>query len=271
MTATKSNEFSISVLLVVGLLVVVGFIYLFVFSMAEDGYGKNMDRVNQEIDAGLAARIKPVMTLEDIMGDAEPAAKTTVLAMKSPKELYNGACMACHSTGVAGAPKIGDAAAWELRMAVGLDTLTSSAIAGKGAMPPNGGTTYSADEIKTTIEFILSESGLMDAPAAAATEASEPVAMALAEPAPVVAGNDDLAAGEGHYRTVCFACHDTGAAGAPKLGDSASWSARASAGLDALVQSAIKGKGAMPPKGGAMHLSDTDIRNAVAFMLDKLN
>jgi cytochrome c5 len=267
---TKNNEFSISIMLVAGLLVAVGLIYLFVFSMAKDGFGKNMDRVNQELDGSLLERIRPVMTLADITGNAMPVETSAVVAMKSPKELYDGACMACHSTGVAGAPKLGDAAAWEPRFSVGLDGLTSSAIAGKGAMPPNGGSSYNADEIETTIIYILSETGLMDAPVAAA--AANMPAMATPEPeAAASTGNDDLAAGEKHYRIACFACHDSGAAGAPRLGDQVAWSARVDAGLDAMVLSAINGKGAMPPKGGAMQLSDDDIRNAVAFMVNKVN
>ena len=65
----------------------------------------------------------------------------------------------------------------------------------------------------------------------------------------------------------CNACHATGALEAPKVGDGAAWGARMAGGLDALVQSAIAGKGAMPPRGGAMTLSDEEIRGAVEHML----
>ncbi len=167
MTATKNNEFSISLILVVALLLAVGLIYLFVFVMAEDGFGKNMERVNAQDDAGIAMRLKPVVTLADLLGDTPKAAdESQPVAAKSAKELYDGACVACHSTGVAGAPKLGDAAAWQPRFEVGVEGLLSSAIAGKGAMPPNGGTTYSRDEIRSVIEFMLSEAGLLEASAA---------------------------------------------------------------------------------------------------------
>ena len=270
MTSVKNKEFQVSIMSVVGLLMVVGLIYFFVFSMAEDGYGKNMDRVIAAEDKGLLARIKPVVTLADIIGDAKPAETTTVMADKSPKELYDGACMACHSTGVAGAPKLGDTAAWKARLTEGLETLTSTAIAGKGAMPPNGGSTYSAKEIETTIEYMLVEAGLMDVPSAT-NPVSETVTIAVPATAPEKAGNEDLAAGEGHYRTACFACHDSGAAGAPRINDSLAWSTRVDAGLDHLTLSVLNGKGAMPPKGGAMQLSDSDIRKAVAFMINTVN
>ncbi len=273
MVAAKSKEFSVSVMIVVGLLIVVGLIYFFVFSMAKDGYGKNMQRVIEAEDAGLLARIKPVVSLSDIIGDAKPDETMAIVAVKSPKELYDSACMACHSTGVAGAPKLGDTAAWEPRLEIGLDALTTSAVEGKGAMPPNGGSAYSAEEIKTTIEYMLAEAGLMDAPVASASTipASSTVASAEPELTPVTTMTEDLAAGEGHYRSACFACHDTGAAGAPKLDDKSAWSSRASAGLDSLTLNVLNGKGAMPPKGGAMQLSDNDIRDAVAYMLKKVN
>lgn len=77
----------------------------------------------------------------------------------------------------------------------------------------------------------------------------------------------DAAAGESVYSKACVACHAAGVAGAPKLGDAAPWSDRTGQGFDGLVQSVLNGKGAMPPKGGNMSLSDADVRNAVAYML----
>lgn len=70
------------------------------------------------------------------------------------------------------------------------------------------------------------------------------------------------------YNTKCTVCHATGAAGAPKLGDAAAWAPRAAAGVDALVASATKGKGAMPPKGLCMDCSAGEMKAAVQHMLD---
>ncbi|MDH5395095.1 MAG: c-type cytochrome [Gammaproteobacteria bacterium] len=69
------------------------------------------------------------------------------------------------------------------------------------------------------------------------------------------------------YRQACAACHMTGAAGAPKTGDKAAWQARIAQGMDTLVTNAIKGKGAMPPKGGRADLTDAQIKSIVAFMV----
>ena len=69
------------------------------------------------------------------------------------------------------------------------------------------------------------------------------------------------------FNTVCGACHNTGVAGAPKSGDKAAWAPRIALGNDALYASAIAGKGAMPPKGGAADLSDDEIKGAVDHLV----
>jgi len=76
-------------------------------------------------------------------------------------------------------------------------------------------------------------------------------------------------AGDGRliYTQICRACHDTGVAGAPVVGDKTAWSARIQGGIDALLQSALRGKGGMPPKGGNAGLSDEQIRDAVEYMV----
>ena len=62
---------------------------------------------------------------------------------------------AIHAAGVAGAPKLGDKAAWAPRLAQGLDTLVASAIKGKGAMPPKGGTNASEAELKEVVTYMV--------------------------------------------------------------------------------------------------------------------
>ncbi|MBL8332043.1 MAG: cytochrome c5 family protein [Rubrivivax sp.] len=73
--------------------------------------------------------------------------------------------------------------------------------------------------------------------------------------------------GKAVYDKACVACHASGVANAPKLGDKAAWAPRVGAGKDALVATVIKGKGAMPPKGGASNLKDDEIKAAVEYML----
>ncbi len=167
MTTSHKNEFSVSLLLVIVWLAVVGLIYLFVLSMAEDGFGKNMQRVNQQVEAGLPARIKPVVTLDDIAAGSQASAQvaqsavvSAASASYSARELYAGACLACHDTGAAGAPRLGDNAAWQSRAGAGVASLVAAVVSGKGAMPPNGGSTYAEQELRLIVEYMLNKAGL---------------------------------------------------------------------------------------------------------------
>ena len=75
-------------------------------------------------------------------------------------------------------------------------------------------------------------------------------------------------AGEKLYKSACLACHMAGVAGAPKLGDKAAWSALEAKGMEALMNSTINGKGAMPPRG-ATKADDATLKAAVEYMLAK--
>jgi cytochrome c5 len=86
------------------------------------------------------------------------AAATNATTNSGPPALYNQVCSACHATGVAGAPKVGDKAAWTPRAGQGVDALTASAIKGKGAMPPKGGSSASDAEIKGVVAYMVSAS-----------------------------------------------------------------------------------------------------------------
>jgi cytochrome c5 len=72
--------------------------------------------------------------------------------------------------------------------------------------------------------------------------------------------------GKAVYDKTCVACHASGVANAPKLGDKAAWAPRIATGKDALFTSVVKGKGAMPPKAGAADLKDEDIKAAIDYM-----
>jgi cytochrome c5 len=72
--------------------------------------------------------------------------------------------------------------------------------------------------------------------------------------------------GEDIYKSVCTACHAAGVANAPKFGNKGDWAPRIKTGQKALLQSALKGKGAMPARGGAADLSDAEVERAVVFM-----
>ena len=82
------------------------------------------------------------------------------------------------------------------------------------------------------------------------------------------AGAAALKDGETVYNAQCGACHNVGAAGAPKVGDTAGWAARIKTGYDALLNSALKGKGAMAAQGGGDY-EDLEIGRAVVYMANK--
>jgi cytochrome c5 len=207
-------------------------------------------------------------------------------AMQSGEQVYTAQCAACHAAGTAGAPKLGDAAAWGPRVKAGYEALLTSALKGKGSMGAQGGGDFSDFEIGRAVVFMANKSGAQleepkfsGAPAttAAATPAA-PVAAAAVQTAVAVAAAAPAApaapapvakadAAPALYGQACVACHAAGVAGAPKLGDKAAWAPRLAGGVDGLTASVIKGKGAMQPKGGAMAASDADIKAAVAYMV----
>jgi len=128
-----------------------------------------MAKAMEDTVEDIAMRLKPVVTIEDIRsgknvagigggGGMAAVAGAADSAPKSPAELYQSACFACHGTGAAGAPKLGDAAAWSARSAKGLDALVATATGGIGAMPPRGGSQYGDEQIRSIIEYILGES-----------------------------------------------------------------------------------------------------------------
>jgi c(7)-type cytochrome triheme protein len=148
------------------------------------------------------------------------------------RSVYLASCSACHATGAAGAPKLG------------------------------GGNASLADaDVKAAVDFMVAQSKAITNTSAVAAkpEAKEIVSAG-------VAGSP----GKSVYQATCAACHATGIAGAPKLGDQTAWAARVKAGNAALYGNAIKGKGAMPAKGGNAALPDAEVKSAVDFMLAQI-
>jgi len=78
-----------------------------------------------------------------------------------------------------------------------------------------------------------------------------------------------LLAGDAVYNANCAACHASGAAGAPKLGDAAGWSARIAQGYDLIVKHAVDGIRAMPARGGNPELDDVEVARAVVYMANQ--
>jgi cytochrome c5 len=223
----------------------------------------------------VAKRIQPVGRIEFGAGGGGAAGN------RSGEEVVKSVCATCHQTGVANAPKIGDKAAWAPRIKEGLATLVKDAINGVRAMPPKGGNpSLSDDEVARAVVFMANQSGAkFKEPAAKAPAKPQAQAQAQAQPQAPSAGAAGGAAkpaatgaaadGKKVFDSTCMACHATGVAGAPKLGDKAAWTPRIQQGMDTLVQSALKGKGGMPPKGGNASLSDAEVRAAIEFMVSQ--
>ena len=211
----------------------------------------------------VAERIRPVGTVE--IKDA-----TDIASLKTGEQVYAAQCTACHATGALNAPKLGDLAAWAPRIKAGFDALLHSVLAGKGQMPAQGGGDFTDFEIGRAVVYMANQSGAKlpeptapvagaSAPAATTTAAAPatPVAAAPATPAtpaapapaaPAAVAEAAAAAIPALYTQACSVCHVAGVAGAPKLGDKAAWAPRVTQGIDTLVATVVKGKGAMPPR-----------------------
>lgn len=211
-------------------------------------------------------RIQPVGQVEIGSADSAPA-DAAAGGSRSGKEVFDAVCSACHATGAAGAPKVGDKGAWEPRVGQGMDGLLHSAANGKGAMPPRGGGQASDEELRNAIHYMLEETGLQVAGGDSGAEQAEKGGAEQGKgEAKAEGGEADLARGKAVVEKTCAACHTTGAAGAPKIGDKEAWKPRVEQGMDAMLQAAINGKGAMPPKGGGNY-SEEELSDAIHYML----
>ena len=157
-------------MLVIGILmgVAVGLFFL-ARMIAIDTQGLYIQE-DPEVQAAIAERIRPVGRVV-LMGDAEAAAipvaaaPTPVATVMSGPQVYNMACIVCHAPpGVGGAPPIGDAAAWQPRIAQGADTLHMHALQGyqgeKGFMPAKGGRVDLSDaEIIAAVDYMVEQTG----------------------------------------------------------------------------------------------------------------
>jgi cytochrome c5 len=126
------------------------------------GFGLTAGAVMASVEDEIRARIEPVgeVCLEgEDCGVAAAPTETASSGPRSGSEVYDAVCMACHTTGAAGAPKIGDTAAWAPRIDKGMETLINHAINGFNAMPAKGGCANCPDEeIKAAVEYIVEQS-----------------------------------------------------------------------------------------------------------------
>jgi len=232
------------------------------FVAGSGGYGKDDPRMSDE---AIAKRLQPV-------GKVAISEAGASGGEKSGKQVYETVCAACHATGVLNAPKFGDKAAWAKLIAEGQETLTANAMKGVRQMPPRGGSPDLSDvEFARAVAYMANAAGADWKAPEPKMAASAPAPVAAPEPAPATApapmSQGDSANGKAIYDKTCMACHATGVAGAPKAGDKSAWTPRLATGMDHLYMSALKGKGAMPPKGGNVTLPDADVKAAVDYMV----
>jgi cytochrome c5 len=247
-------------------IVVIGLLVEFASNSQKVGVGSEA-----QTPAAIEARIQPVADQGFTLKDASAPKQ-----LQSGEQVFKAVCFACHATGAAGAPKLGDAAAWSARIAAGYDALLGHALHGLNAMPAKGGNPDLDDvEVARAVVYMANQAGAKfkepqapAAPATAAPAAAAATTAAAAAPAPVKVASAD--AGKKLYDSVCMACHSAGVAGAPKFGDKAAWADRIKQGVATLDQHAINGfqgkTGTMPPKGGSQ-ASDEDVKAAVAYMM----
>lgn len=239
---------------------------------------------DKKVGAGSAAQ-----TAEAIAARLRPVADEGFIfkGASGPKQLmageavYTAVCSACHTSGAAGSPKLGDSGAWAARISQGYSTLVAHATSGIRAMPAKGGNPDLDEvEVARAVVYMANKAGASfkepeaksagAAPAAAPVAAATPTAAPVAVTAPVAAAAGSAAdAGKKLYEATCQACHAAGIAGAPKFGDKAAWAERIKQGIPAMQSHAIKGfqgkAGMMPAKGGST-ASDDEVKAAVEYM-----
>lgn len=111
------------------------------------------------VTASIEKNIAPVGTVATSDAAASSTSGGSASAAADPKADYQAKCFACHGTGAAGAPKLGDKAAWKVRIAAGNSSLYTNAIKGKGGMPPKGGhASLSDDAVKAIVDYMVSQS-----------------------------------------------------------------------------------------------------------------
>ncbi len=143
--------------------------------------------------------------------------------------------------------------------------LTQLVTGGSATVKDNPGLTDAAiaKRLKPVGEVVVDASQPKPAPAA-------PVVVAAAPAPGAASAAADSGKGKSIYDSACTVCHAAGVAGAPKSGDKAAWAPRVKTGMAALYTNSLKGKNAMPPKGGNLSLSDADVKAAVDYMVGQV-
>jgi cytochrome c5 len=166
--------------------------------------------------------------------------------------IYDSYCSGCHATGAGGAPKFGDATAWDTVMKNGANKVYDNAIHGINGMPAKGTCITCTDEqIKQAVDYMVT--------AAKGGTSSVP----SAPPVPVLT----MADGADIYNKNCSSCHSTGMDGAPKLGDMVAWHSTVENGFMNAYEEMVTGSQGHPKNGGCPTCSDAQLKAALKYLL----
>lgn len=235
----KTPQQLITVVVLAFVVPVLIIVLLVKYVVGEKSAGAGAEAMTPE---AIAERLRPV-------GSVVLAQASGPRALQTGDAVYGSACSACHTAGVAGAPKTGDVAQWAPRLKQGYETLVKHAVEGFKTMPAKGG---NADldpiEVARAVVHMANQSGAK-----------------FREPDPVKTGEHT---GQQVVAEACGTCHQTGAGGAPKVGDWTAWKPRIEKGLNTLYESAITGHGGMPARGGMAKLTDAEIKRAIEYMFN---
>jgi cytochrome c5 len=166
-SASHDRKFFDTFMLILGILVGITIVLIILARLIARDPVRAVKQADPVLQSEIATRIVPVGKVavagQDNSALAPPAAVTVAAVDLGGEEVYNQACVACHGAGIAGAPKLGDGAAWASRIAQGDATLHKHAIEGyqgkAGYMPPKGGRVDLSDQsIVNAVDYIVAQS-----------------------------------------------------------------------------------------------------------------
>jgi len=183
---------------------------------------------------------------------------TGKLSTKQVKKLYDGHCAVCHDTGAAGAPKIGDVAAWAPRIKLGMKALYQNSIKGINSMPAMGACiTCSGEQMHELVDYMVEHSRADGKKAKMRTIPEAPKKLTLED-------------GKKLYEKHCAVCHSKPGTGAPQLGDKNVWEPLIAKNIDVLYKNTIEGYKTMPAaKVYCSDCSDAELIVAVKYLVEQ--
>ena len=191
--------------------------------------------------------------LQSVKSQVPPKpSSTNKSVLTQGKTIYEQYCTGCHTTGAGGAPKMGDAAAWDPILKAGMATVYQNAMQGIDGMPPKGNcSSCTEQEIRYAVDYLVGQKS-------SGVPANRPPPIQ-----PLT-----MADGQRLYEQHCASCHAKGVSyDAPKVGDQATWQPIIKQGVDSVILHTINGYGRMAPRGGCTQCNDAQIKAAVKYMI----